>query len=72
MEKVFCLNCKYFRESSIYPDIPFIGLDSCLSNPKMVHNHQKEWLSYALPSDKNKMNNCKEFQQKRKRLFGLF
>jgi hypothetical protein len=64
--KVFCCNCKYFREGyeTFFGSYFKCKLDECLATKHYCHNATHEWIVYGDPRVVNANNNCKLYEPK--------
>jgi len=59
MKRIYCKDCKYFRFAyKIEPE-------RCISKHLYRDTYYDNEMYFAKPKDKNKNNNCKDFEEKK-------
>ena len=64
MEKVFCEECKFFHELNYFTAL--CEGEFCLHPNSAIANYRSPEGERILPEIKNKLNNCSDFEPKKK------
>jgi len=62
-KKVFCSECKYFRPEQRF-EFGILRDAECRAEWKWRWDYEFYWKEYANPSEKNKNNDCPDFEPK--------
>ena len=62
MKKVYCGQCKYFVKN-YHPTEGFVIGSFCKKLSKEFSNFEESWTRDFSPKNKNKKNNCKDFEK---------